>query len=413
MPKALPMTKKHILFVDDDAEFLQGIQGSLRVVEPSWSTVLTTSAEEALDQLAHVSFDAVVSDHRLVGIDGSSFLEKVQELQPRAMRFIVSGELDREDVIRLAFPAHQCFTKPLDLDLLRRTLRKVTALRDLLSNEVLKRLVSQCSLLPTIPSLYLELTEELKSPHFTIERLEAIISKDPAVAAKILQLVNSSFFGLSRRIEGIGEAISFIGVQIIKALVLTLPVFARFEGVRVKDYSPTAIWEHCWRTAVLARCIAQEEDQPRGVCEEAFLAGLLHDLGKMVLVSNLSSLCRECTALTHRNQAPMHQAEREILGCTHGMVAAYLLGLWGIPDTIVEAVGFHDEPMEAPSSDFNILTAVHVANALDHACSEGTPDHFKQYLDLEYVMALGLPARLEAWQKAGVAAFQRTKQQAS
>ncbi|MEQ1842098.1 MAG: HDOD domain-containing protein, partial [Verrucomicrobiales bacterium] len=255
--------KKHILFVDDDAEFLQRIKESLRVVEPGWSTVFATSAEEALGHLPQTAFDAVVSDHRLTGIDGPSFLERVQELQPGAMRFIVSGELERDDVIRLAFPAHQCFTKPLDLDLLRRTIRKVTALRDLLSNDVLKRLVSQCSLLPTIPSLYVELTEELKSPNFTIERLEAIISKDPAVVAKILQLVNSSFFGLSRRIESIGEAVSFIGVQIVKALVLTIPVFARFEGVRVKDYSPTAIWEHSWRTAVLARCIAQEEDQPR------------------------------------------------------------------------------------------------------------------------------------------------------
>lgn len=407
------MTKKHILFVDDDAEFLQMLKESLRVAEPTWVGTFAASAHEALEHLQHTQFDSIVSDHGMADLDGITFLEKVQEIQPRAMRFIVSGELHRDDVIRLALPAHQCFTKPLDLDLLRRTIRKVTALRDLLSNDVLKRLVTQCSLLPTIPSLYLELTDELKSPHFTLERVEAIISKDPAIVAKILQLVNSSFFGLSRRIESIGEAISFIGVQIIKALVLTVPVFARFEGVRVKDYSPTAIWEHCWRTAVLARCIAKEEDQPRTVCEEAFLAGLLHDLGKMILVANLSSLCRECTALTHRSHIPMHQAEREILGSTHGMIAAYLLGLWGIPDSIVEAVGFHDEPMEAPSTDFNVLSAVHVANALDHACSEGKPNDFKNYLDLEYVMALGLPARLDAWKTAGLEAFQRTKQQAS
>ena len=221
---------------------------------------------------------------------------------PGAARFLVSGELSAEDVIRVAFPAHQCFTKPIDIDLLRRTIRRVGALRDLMGNDVLKRLVTQCSLLPTVPNLYLELANELKSPDASLLQIEAIISRDPAITAKILQLVNSSFFGLPRRIESLSEAVNFVGVQIIKALVLTVPVFSRFEGVRVKDYSPTAIWEHCWRTGVLARVIAQEEGQPRSICEDAFLAGLLHDLGKMILVSNLSTLCREVTALAAKKQ---------------------------------------------------------------------------------------------------------------
>jgi HD-like signal output (HDOD) protein len=161
---------------------------------------------------------------------------------------------------------------------------------------------------------------------------------------------------------------------------------------------------------VLARSVAQEEHQSPAFCEEAFLAGLLHDLGKMVLISNLSSLCREATALATRTQIPMHEAEKQIFGCTHSMVAAYLLGLWGLPESIVEAVAFHNNPMESPAAEFSPLTAVHVANALDHAYSDGKPEQFKAIVDVEYLMSLGLTARLEHWQNAGLVTFQRTKQ---
>lgn len=404
------MTKKHILFVDDDPEFLLALQGSLRIVEPNWVMNTATRGSEALQMLDQLPYDVVVSDYQMPEMDGAELLERVQKAFPQTMRFIVSGHLDKDDIIRLAVPAHQCFSKPLNLDVFRQTIRKVCGLRDLLSNDVLRRLIAQCSLLPTIPSLYIELGKELQSPHSSIDRVEAIISKDPSVTAKILQLVNSSFFGLPRRIESLGEAINYVGLQIIKALVLTVPVYSRFDGVRVRDYSPAAIWEHCWRTGILARCIAQEERQAPAFCEEAFLAGLLHDLGKMVLIANLSTLCREATALSMRSQIPMHEAEKQIFGCTHSLIAAYLLGLWGLPESIVEAVAFHNEPMESPTNQFSPLTAVHIGNALDHAYSDGQPDQFKQFLDIEYLMSLGMTARLESWQNAGCVAFQRAKQ---
>ncbi len=404
------MTKKQILFVDDEPEFLQALQDSFRIVEPGWATSLATGGAEGLDLVRKGRFDVVVADLQMPGMDGVTFLSKVQELQPSTMRFLLSGNLEQQDVLRLAAPTHQCFTKPLNMDLLRQTIRRLCALRDLLGNDVLRRLVAQCSILPTVPTLYLELAKELQSPMASVERVEAIVCKDPAVTAKILQLVNSSFFGLARRIESLGEAIHYVGLNIIKALVLTVPVYSRFDGVRVRDYSPVAIWEHCWRTGVLARAISLEERQSPALCEEAFLAGLLHDLGKMVLVANLSSLCREATAAAQRAHISMHQAEREVFGCTHSMVAAYLLGLWGLPESLVEAVAFHNEPMEAPSSSFTSLTAVHVSNALDHAYSEGKPEHFKDLVDLEYLMSLGLPARIPDWQRVGLAAFQRTRQ---
>ncbi len=406
------MTKKQILFVDNELELLQTLQESLRISEPNWSVVCASSGRDALEQLKKSRFDVVVADLRMPEMDGAELLEKVQEVQPQTMRFILSGDVDRDDVIRLALPTHQCFSKPLNIDELRQTIRRLCALRDLLGNDVLKRLVAQCSLLPTVPTLYLELAKELQSVNASMDRVESIVSKDPAVTAKILKLVNSSFFGLSRKINSLGEAVNYVGLQIIKALVLTVPVYSRFDGVRVRDYSPTAIWEHCWRTGVLARAIAVEEKQPPELCEEAFLAGLLHDLGKMVLVSNLSSLCREATAASQRGRISMHQAEREIFGCTHAMVAAYLLGLWGLPEALVEAVAFHNEPMEGPSSSFSALTAVHIANALDHAYSEGKPDGFKDYVDLEYIISLGLPSRMEVWQRVGLAAFQRTREAA-
>ena len=400
---------RQILFVDDEPEYLTLLQGILQPTEPGWDMKFANGGIEALEMMSRSRFDVVVTDMCMPEMDGAELLQEIMRRSPQTMRIIVSGRLDRENILRLTIPTHQCLAKPIDPEHLKHTLRRICALRDLLANETLRRLVTQLSLLPTVPTIYLELVRELQVTSPSLERATAVISRDPAMTAKILQLVNSAFFGLPRHLESLDEAIAYVGVDLIKALVLCVPVFSRFDAVRVKDFSPTAIWEHSWRTGVLARRIAAAENLERAVCEESFLAGLLHDVGKLVLIANLPTLCREAAALKQKNQIPLHAAEREIFGCTHAEVGAYLLGLWGLPESIVEAVALHDQPKDSPTTVFSPLTAVHVANSLDHAVAAGPSKGLLDFVDLEYLLAIGLHGRLEVWQQKCQSAFDSEK----
>ena len=310
-------TNRQILFVDDEPEYLTLLQGILQPAEPGWEMKFASGGLQALEMMNRTRFDVVVTDMCMPEMDGAELLQEIMRRSPQTMRIIVSGRLDRENILRLTIPTHQCLAKPLNPDQLKLTLRRICSLRDLLANETLRRLVTQLSLLPTVPTLYLELVRELQSAEPSPERATEVIAKDPAMTAKILQLINSAFFGLPRQLDNLGEAVSYVGLELITALVLCVPVFSRFDTVRVKDFSPTSIWEHSWRAGVLARQIATAEQQEQAVCEQSFLAGLLHDVGKLVLIANLPTLCREAAALKQKNQVPLHAAEQEIFGCTH------------------------------------------------------------------------------------------------
>ena len=400
-------TNRQILFVDDEPEYLTLLQGILQPAEPGWEMKFASGGLQALEMMNRTRFDVVVTDMCMPEMDGAELLQEIMRRSPQTMRIIVSGRLDRENILRLTIPTHQCLAKPLNPDQLKLTLRRICSLRDLLANETLRRLVTQLSLLPTVPTLYLELVRELQSAEPSPERATEVIAKDPAMTAKILQLINSAFFGLPRQLDNLGEAVSYVGLELITALVLCVPVFSRFDTVRVKDFSPTSIWEHSWRAGVLARQIATAEQQEQAVCEQSFLAGLLHDVGKLVLIANLPTLCREAAALKQKNQVPLHAAEQEIFGCTHAEVGAYLLGLWGLPESIVEAVALHDRPKDSPTNVFSPLTAVHVANAMDHAMEAGPSKGLLDFVDLEYLISIGLHGRLEVWQQKCQTAFER------
>jgi HD-like signal output (HDOD) protein len=251
--------------------------------------------------------------------------------------------------------------------------------------------------LPSLPTLYLELLEAVQDPRGTLERVGDIMSRDIGMTAKMLQLVNSAFFGLRRHVSSPAEAVKLLGLDTIKALVLSLQIFSRFDQKREGAFSLDALWQHSLATSTCAKRIAQEEHQDRHVADHAFMAGLLHDVGTLVLVANLPELYSAALVQAHEQGITVWEAERALLGTTHAEVGAYLLGLWGLPDPIVEALAFHHCPSACPDQRFSPLTAVHIANVLVHTEDSPEAGGALAALDSAYVARFGLSERLSTW----------------
>ena len=184
---------KRILFVDDEPNLLEGLGRMLRPLRHTWGIDFARNGPEALDLLARTPFNVIVSDMRMPGMDGAQLLAEVRDRHPTIVRIVLSGQCDREALLRSVRVAHQCLTKPCDVETLRSTVTRACALRDLLENDKLQRLVSRLKSVPSLPDLYHQVMEELESPEPSIQKVGQIIAQDAGMTAKTLQTVNSAF----------------------------------------------------------------------------------------------------------------------------------------------------------------------------------------------------------------------------
>jgi HD-like signal output (HDOD) protein len=385
--------KKRLLFVDDDLNVLNGLRRSLHRMREEWDMEFVDSPTAALAQLEQHAYDAVISDMRMPGVDGAELLEQVKQLYPDTVRIILSGQSSRTAVFRSIAPAHQFLAKPCDPQELGSRLGQAFAMRDLLSNPAVKTVVARMRSLPSLPTLYEEVMAELRREEPSFQRIARTISTDVGMAAKLLQLANSAFIGTSGRVSSLVQALTLIGLDNVRTLVLSVNVFSQFDGnANVAAHLPF-IWDHSIAVSNLAQKIACAENAGKGLLEECFTAGLLHDLGKVVL---LAELPREALQLYTTASGACPESERTRLGCTHSEVGAYLMSIWGLPVPLVHAVGHHHTPNETGETKFSSLTAVHVADAIisEH---DPSPLNHDAALDIGYLSRLGLSDKEGVW----------------
>jgi HD-like signal output (HDOD) protein/CheY-like chemotaxis protein len=389
--------KRRILFVDDEPMVLSALQRLLRTLKAEWDMEFVTSGEEALALMARAPFDAIVSDIRMPLVNGAQLLREVATCYPQTMRIVLSGQADPELVYQCVGSAHQFLAKPCDLETLQNAIQRTFALEELLKGDPIKEIVSQMDAMPSLPALYHQIMEELSSPEASMDCVGQIIARDPAMTAKVLQLVNSAFFGLRRQISNPADAAMLLGMQTIKTLVLWIHVFSHYREVRqtLPDFSIEALADHSLNTGLLARKIICSEGGHPHAQDEAMTAGLLHDVGKLVLSVSRPASCARAMEHARARQIPLHLAERELFGTSHAEVGAYLLGLWGLPFNIVEAVALHHTPRACGSKALSALLAVHVADALQN---QQQPDDLADArLDDGWIAETGHGLRLEAW----------------
>ena len=385
--------KKRLLFVDDDPSVLDGLRRALHRMRQTWEMNFVENASAALQALEKEHYDAVVSDMRMPLMDGAQLLERIKERYPDVVRMILSGQSSRDAIYRSIAPAHQFLSKPCDPQELMARLSQAFAMRDLLANQSLKTTISRLRAIPSLPTLYDEVTAVLRQESPSLDKIAQIISKDVGMAAKILQLSNSAFVGSSGRVSSLVHALSLIGTETVRTLVLSVHVFSQFEGKSQIRESLTALWEHSLAVASLSQRIVAGEGCAKAMVEESFTAGLLHDIGKVVL---LAEMPREYHEIFEVQPGASKTLELERLGCTHAEVGAYLISIWGLPFSLVHAVAFHHHPSESTENKFSCLTAVHAAEAI--VCATAAPPMNEDVeIDMNYLERMGLREKEPIW----------------
>ncbi len=387
--------KKKILFVDDEPNLLQGLQRMLRPLRQEWEMSFAQSGAEALKLLEQENFDVLVSDMRMPGMDGAQLLSEVQRRFPHVIRIVLSGHSDKEFVLKSVKAVHQYLSKPCDAETLKTVINRACALDQWPMDEGLKKIISQITVLPSLPSLYLEIVEALNSPEVSLLKIGQIISKDIGMTAKILQLVNSAFFGLPRRISNPAQAVTLLGTDLVKTLVLSINIFQQFDQKKIANVFLNDLWEHSFRTAAMAKKIAQAESQDQKLIDDAFTGGLLHDLGKPILMMNFPSPYKQIEELKRLRGISSWEAEKEVLGTQHSFVGAYLLRLWALPEAVVQAVAWHHSSAGV-NSDFSPALATQAANIIDHQLNKAPEDQGNISEDREIS---GLADKFKLWRE--------------
>ncbi len=391
--------KRRILFVDDEEYVLTALSRSLRRHRVEWEMTFCSDARQALELVERVSFDVVVTDIYMPEVNGIRFLKGLQDRHPAAVRIALSGRIDADTIMSTAGLVHHYLTKPCDSAILEATLIRVLRLRELIDDEPLRALVGGLRSLPILPTVYHQLTERLGAKSTTIRELSDIVIRDPPLAAKTLQLVNSVFYGLRRPISDPVEALTMLGVETLRGLVLTIGVLSQLDSKALgREWaSLQRLMNHSIAMAAFAKNIAATESCGKSMLEETFIAALLHDIGILLLIENFPGEYAEIESKMHGDETQRTPLEREMFGVDHGAVGGYLLGLWGLADPVVMAVSHHHQPSIVKPSEFSPLTAVHVAEMLiDLDVLSHHPGGWGG-VDLDYISELGLEHRLVIW----------------
>ncbi len=383
---------KRIVFVEDAEVLRQLFEVILSKEHGQWHVHTSPDGPAALALMKQFTFDVVVSDMRMPGMDGIELLKEVRRLYPRTSRIIISGIGDQAEAAEALDSTHQFIPKPFQAKTLLAALARIRGLDAYLKDEKLKALVGQLRTLPSFPALYLEIMEVIESEKSSLQAIADVIAKDPGITAKTMQVANSAAFGAPEEIHDPIAAVQQLGMSNVRSLALSAHVFGSYGPARVKHFPADALWAHLMRCAAGARAIMQAEQSEPDDVEDAFTAGMLHDIGKLMLADSLPERFQDALSLAAQSRVPLHEVERKEFGATHAGLAAYLLGLWGLPAPIVEAVAFHHTPEKSTHPQFGPLAAVHVANALGHEAA-GDPAG----LNLDYLAQIGRADRLDVW----------------
>jgi len=431
---------RKILFVDNNPNTTLEFKKTLGSICREWEVENVVSGNEALNVMSKSPFDAVVSDIQIQGMNGVRLLDTVNERHPETVRIIHSMFIDPEMVLKSKDTVHQFLIKPCSAEMMKNTIERTCILRDLLRDEALKKIISGIRTLPSLPVLYNLIVAEMQSPEPSLKKVGKLISQDVSMSAKILQLVNSAIFGLPQKIADPQQAAVYVGMATLKSLVLSFHVFSSLEDKAEScGFSLSKMWKHSLLTSRLAKDIARAEKADRKVMEEAMIAGMLHDIGKLVLLE-VPGQYKEVSDIIESTGCESAEAEYTVIETSHSELGAYLLGLWGLPGNVVETVAFHHNPsklidnmfvmqnesskeescetkpedvdsssqsVEKYSSGFSTLTAVHIANALTMQgdCSSETTSF--PYVDMSYLKRLGLTDKLPEWAEL----YKNTKEQ--
>lgn len=367
-----------VLFVDDEPRVLEALQRMLFDAAGSWEVETASSGHDALSLLSSSRFDVIVTDMRMPGMDGAQLLQQVHERWPSMTRIVLSGQTDQEHAMKALGSAHQFLSKPCDPRTLTQVVENAFHLQALTPNERIRGLAASVHRLPSVAKVHERILKLLDTPEGNLRDAADLVAQDPSLAAKVMRIVNSAFFARGSVVQDVRTATSRLGMDLLRALVLSERASGGRTSPRIERVQARAL------DAASLACKFLPESERRA----AFTAGLLCDVGTLVLEQGAPDEISAVYEYAKEAGIPQHVAEKEMLGSSHADVGGYVLGLWGVPTSIVEAVLGHHVLGRDPSL---LSAAVNVAHhvvagetpsdeAIDRAGVFGRIDELKEML---------------------------------
>lgn len=374
--------KASIVFVDDDTNMLHGLQRLLRRQREDWDMTFVDGGLRALEIMAGQSFDMVVSDMRMPELDGASLLSEVERLYPGTIRIILSGYAEEKSLLRSVGPAHQYLSKPCDAETILSLMDRTLRLQRILQDTRLRSLVASLRNLPSPPTLFMRLTEAMDDPSASSHRIAAIVAEDVAMTAELLKITNSSYFSFTSRVSSVEQAVRLLGLETVRTLVLHVGIFRQYQGSSAGVQNIRRLNDYGIAIGALSRKLARLDHAPDPMALQAECAGTLSTIGMLVMMDNAPqdypALCAGTDAVG------LEAAERASFHACHTDLGAYLLGLWGFADPVVEAVLMQSHPSANQGRDRLPLTYVHLARALGPPIPLLGPQPYDQRLTLDH-----------------------------
>lgn len=357
--------KVKILFVDEDKAALEALERVLFKMRSDWIMEFATSSEDALRMMEENTYDALVADINIPAISGVELFNIARENNPEAARIIISGNTEMKQLVEALGTAHQFLSKPVDAVVLKSAILKVMTLRNYLKDEQLHKIVNKIEALPPHPELHLELLHAIAST--SVNKIVNIIKRDVGLTVRLLHLVNSPFMGIRTQVDSIYRAVNLLGMEMLQALVLSLEIFNQFPLMGKSKQELTRLFDHSTDVADYARLIAMEITGDKKIANDSYIAGMIHDVGKLVILSSFGDTYFRIQDYIREAGTLSYIAEQDFLGIDHTKLGAYLLGLWGLPEILVGAAAYHHFPEDFFETSFSPITAVHIADTIKHS----------------------------------------------
>ena len=388
--------KRCIYIVDDQVAVLETAVLILRGNDDLWEVAGFSDPLEALAAVKVKAPDLILSDQLMPGMQGSQLLEEVRSIAPSAIRVIMSGYVSLSK-LTLITSAHQYIAKPFDIARLRELVQRSFAAQERIVNKGLQSMATSLRSIPSLPQVHQSLLAELQDNRSAGTVIARMVAEDPGLSIKVLQLANSPLFGQGYLITNPADAVMCLGTEMIAAIVLSQSLFRHYETLGHSELDLPRVWSHCWETAYLAQLLCRQKKLPRLTAEEGFLAGLLHEAGRFILVDNFPGQFAAACQGARQLKSPLAPRLLETFQATPAQLTAYLMELWGMPAGITTAISFQDNPEQEPGGAFSLTSALYVA---DHIAARKTPpDSFaREEWNLDYLRTIGCQDDLPLWE---------------
>jgi HD-like signal output (HDOD) protein len=343
-----------VIFVDDEQFILDGLKRALYASD--WQIKFATSGEQALNILKDFDADFIVSDMRMPGMNGAVLLEKVSELYPSIVRIILSGHANLDLSVRASYVAHQWFNKPCDPLVLKTEIERIHAVSGDFAYEDVRQVVGSVRSLPSVPIMFVKIKSILRTESFSMKDVSMLISENPSICAKVLQVANSAFIVSSRNVTDLDDAVTRLGVDAISNVVAIAEIYSNIEGVPSAFVQETL--QRGLKIAKLASSIAKSSDR-----NITMLAGILHNIGELILWQ-INPKGMEVYFEKRKHGQDNTELERQIFHVDNIQITSYLLHLWNFPYTVIECIILQNKIDKLIHYEFGGATAIYIAKMI-------------------------------------------------